>query len=129
MYFAERKGGNAGLILKLSQPGMGADRFTGYEVSLETTGQLVLGRHRQNWEPIRNVPCEVPLNQWIRLTVRMTGHALEVLVNDRRITRYEDTQHPLEIGTVGLRTWQREARFRNLTITSAVSRLEARWLK
>lgn len=116
--FTEQKGGNAGMIVKLGQPGIGADRFTGYEVSLETAGRLVLGRHRQNWEPIRSVPCEVPLNQWIKLTVRMTANTLEVLVNDRSLTRYEDTQHPLETGTVALRTWQREARFRNLSITA-----------
>ncbi len=119
VYFPEQKGGNAGLIVKVSQPGPGADRFTGYEVALETAGRLVLGRHRQNWEPIRNVPCEVPIKQWIKLTVRLTAKSLEVLVNDRSLTRYEDAQHPLETGTVGLRTWQREARFRNLTVTTA----------
>jgi hypothetical protein len=116
--FPEQKGGNAGLIVKVSQAGPGADRFTGYEVALETAGRLVLGRHRQNWEPIRNVPCEVPINQWIKLAVRMTGNSLEALVNGQSITRYEDTQHPLETGAVGLRTWQREARFRNLTVTT-----------
>jgi hypothetical protein len=118
VYFPEAKGGNAGLIVKVSDAGPGADRFTGYEVALETGGRLVLGRHRQNWEPIRNVPCEVPIQQWIKLTARMTGNSLEVLVNDRSLIRFEDTQHPLEIGAVGLRTWQREARFRNLAITS-----------
>ncbi len=119
LWFPEQKAGNAGLIVKLSQPGMGADRFTGYEAALETAGRLVLGRHRQNWEPIRTVPCDVPVTKWIKLTVRMTGTALEVLVNDRSITRYEDAEHPLETGAVGLRTWQRAARFRNLTVTTA----------
>ncbi len=118
VYFAEKKSGNAGLIVKVSQAGPGADRFTGYEVALETTGRLVLGRHRQNWEPIRNMPCAVPINQWIKLTVRMTSKTVEVLVNGQSITRYEDTQRPLETGTVGLRTWQREAQYRNLTITT-----------
>ena len=118
VWFPDQKGGNAGLIVKVSQPGPGADRFTGYEVALETAGRLVLGRHRQNWEPIRNVPCEVPIQQWIKLTVRMTANSLEVLVNDRSLARYEDAQHPLQTGTVGLRTWQREARFRHLTITT-----------
>ncbi|MBI5383535.1 MAG: DUF1080 domain-containing protein [Verrucomicrobia bacterium] len=118
VWFPEQKGGNAGLIVKVSQPGPGADRFTGYEVALETAGRLVLGRHRQNWEPIRNVPCEVPIKQWIKLTVRMTGKSLEVLLNGQSLTRYEDTQHPLETGVVGLRTWQRDARFRNLTVTT-----------
>src|SRR5882757_2979030 len=77
----EATGGNGGLILKVSDAGIGADAFTGYEVSLERPGFLVIGRHRQNWEPIRRVPCDVPVNEWIKLTVRMSGNSLEVLVN------------------------------------------------
>jgi hypothetical protein len=118
VWFSEQKAGNAGLIVKVSQAGVGADRFTGYEVALETAGRLVLGRHRQNWEPIRNVPCAVPVNQWINLRVRMTAKSLEVLVDGKSITRYADTEHPLETGTVGLRTWKRDARFRRLTVTT-----------
>ncbi len=114
--FPEQQGGNAGLIVKVRQPGKGADRFTGYEIALEPAGTLVLGRHRQNWEPIRRVPCDVPLNQWITLTARLTARSVEVLVNGRSLTRYEDNEHPLENGGVGLRTWRQDARFRNLAV-------------
>ena len=37
---ARPKGGNAGLIVKVSEPGVGADKFTGYEISLESAGRL-----------------------------------------------------------------------------------------
>jgi hypothetical protein len=114
----EAGGGNGGLIVKVSDAAKGADLFDGYEVSLEQSGTIVLGRHRQNWEPIRRVPCEVPFNQWITLTVRMTPKALEVLVNGKSITTFEDAEHPLEKGKVGLRTWQHDVRFRNLSITT-----------
>ncbi len=110
------KGGNAGLILKVSGSGVGADNFTGYEVSLESGGRLVLGRHRQNWEPIRNVPCAARPNQWVSLVVRLAGDSIEVLVDGKTILAYEDREHPLTAGRVGLRTWQREARFRNLYV-------------
>jgi hypothetical protein len=66
----ETTGGNGGLILCVRDAAKGADAFSGYEVSLERPGFLVLGRHRQNWEPIRRVPCDVPVNEWITLTVR-----------------------------------------------------------
>jgi alpha-L-arabinofuranosidase len=115
----EPGGGNAGLILKVRDPGLGADRFTGYEVSLDSSGRLVLGRHRQSWEPIRNVPVEVPVGQWVKLAVRMTGATLEVRVGDRVVTTYEDREHRLAPGRVGLRTWQRPARYRDLRITPA----------
>jgi alpha-L-arabinofuranosidase len=116
MLLPERKSGNAGLVVKVSEPGVGADKFTGYEIALDSTGHLVVGRHRQNWEPIRNVPCDVPVNQWIQLAVRLSGNALEVLVNGKSMLSYEDGEHPLAGGRVGLRTWQREAQFRNLYV-------------
>ena len=118
VWLTGRDGGNAGLILKVSDAGDGADVFNGYEVSLERPGVLVIGRHRQNWEPIRRVPCDVPVNQWINLTVRLTANTLEVLVNGTRITKYEDTDHPLQTGQIGLRTWQQNVRFRNFSITT-----------
>ena len=62
------------------------------------------------------MPCDVPINQWITLTVRITERTLEVLVNGKSLTQYEDTEHPLKSGTAGLRTWQRGVRFRNLLV-------------
>jgi hypothetical protein len=103
----EPRGGNAGLILRTSEPGVGADKFTAYEISLESGGRLVLGRHRQNWEPLRNVPCEVRANQWVSLVVRLAGDSLEVLVDGKSVLAYEDREHPVAAGRVGLRTWQR----------------------
>ena len=118
----EEGGGNGGLILKVSDAGVGPDAFTGYEVSLERPGFLVLGRHRQNWEPIRRVPCEVPANEWIKLTVRTTANSFEVLVNGQSLIRFEDTGHPLETGAVGVRIWQHKVSFRNLSVTTGSSR-------
>ena len=118
VWLTETGGGNGGLILKVSDAAKGADTFHGFVGARERPGTLVIGRHRQNWEPIRRVPCEVPVNQWIPLTVRLTAKTLEVLVNGKSITKYEDTEHPLETGKVGLRTWQHDVRFRNLSATT-----------
>lgn len=118
VWLTETGGGNGGFILKVTDPATGADAFNGYEVALEQPGILVLGRHRHNWEPIQRVPCDVPANQWITLTVRLTAKSLEVLVNGKSLTKYEDTEHPLGTGKVGLRSWQRDVRFRNLSVTT-----------
>lgn len=114
--------GNAGLIVKTSQAGVGADQFTGYEVSIEPPDILVLGRHRQNWEPITRVPCEVPANQWTTLRVRMRGSVLEVFVNDKCLITFNDTDHPLSAVSVGLRTWHLNTRFRNLSVIAGTDR-------
>ena len=110
-------GGNAGFIVKVGEPGIGADKFNGYEISLDAENQyLRLGRHRQNFELIRDTPCEVPVNQWVALAVRMDSASLEVRINGKTIVAYKDDRHPLVSGTFGIRPWQRKARFRNLWV-------------
>jgi hypothetical protein len=117
VYFADRKAGNAGLIVKVNKPGLGADNFDGYEVSLDPKlGVLRLGRHRHNWEHIKDTPCDVPTGQWIALAVKMTERRLEVTVGGKSVITYEDREHPLPAGRVGLRQWQREARYRDLWV-------------
>lgn len=115
--FADASPGLAGLIVKVSKPEVGADRFQGYEISLDPGRRLlVLGRHRGNWEPIREVPCDVPVDRWIELSARFTDVSLEVRVDGKTVLTFEDREHPLRSGSVGLRTWQKEARFRSLSI-------------
>jgi hypothetical protein len=123
MLFSGNGGGNAVLIVKVGDAADGADQFNGYEVALDPSGMLVLGRHRQNWEPIRQVPCQVPLNQWVTLRVRMSSDELEVFVNGKSVTQYKDEEHALSSGTVGLRTWRMDARFRNLSTDAVMSPL------
>ena len=58
MFLADRRGGKAGLVVKVSRPGIGADAFDGYEIAVDAMRQeLRLGRHRQNFELLRDVSC------------------------------------------------------------------------
>jgi alpha-L-arabinofuranosidase len=117
LFFPDKTPGNSGFIVKTNKPGPGADNFNGYEVSLDPSARkLVLGRHRHNWEPLKDTPCDVPVNEWIKLTVHMTEQTLEVEVNGKSVITYEDREHPLKTGGFGLRQWQRAARYRNLSI-------------
>lgn len=111
--------GNSGMILKVKDPGTGADDFIGYELSVEShRNVVVLGRHRNNWEHIQDVPFDIPAGEWITLAARVTETGLDVFVNNQLVLSYEDRDHPLTHGGVGLRTWQREAHFRNLRVTT-----------
>ena len=115
LMFADRRPGNAGFVVKVREAGTGADRFIGYEVALNAGQQvLTLGRHRHNFEHIRDLPCAVPTNRWITLAVKLGKTTLEVAIDGRSVLQYEDKEHPLAEGGFGLRSWQREARFRNL---------------
>ncbi len=114
--FASDQGGDAGIIFQASQLGMGADAFTGYEVSVAPAGYVVLGRHRQNWESIRRASCSVPIGQWINLEVQYTNASINVLVNGSSLIQYVDTQYPLVNGQIGLRNYQQDAQFQNFQI-------------
>ena len=115
--FDDARPGLAGLIVRVDGAGVGADHFRGYEVSLDPSRQLlVFGRHRQNWEPLREAPCAVPVGRWVDLIVRLKGPAVEVSVDGRQVLRFEDRDHALGAGAVGLRTWRKDASFRWLRV-------------
>ena len=115
--FEDNKPGLAGLILRVDQAAVGADRFQGYEISLDPSRQmLTFGRHRQNWEHLRDAPCEVPVGRWVDLVVRMKGPEVTVQVEGRPVLRFEDREHPLGAGAIGLRTWRKDAAFRWLRL-------------
>ncbi|MBN2506601.1 MAG: DUF1080 domain-containing protein [Verrucomicrobia bacterium] len=118
--FDDFKPGNAGLIVRVGNAGHGADNFDGYEVSLDPSAQVLrLGRHRHNWTLIKDTPCKVPVGRWIRLAVKLDGSTLEVRVDGRLVIRHDDGAAALRSGTVGLRQWQREARYRKLWVATA----------
>lgn len=108
--------GNAGLVVKLNKPGVGQDNFHGYEVSLDSDRQvLILGRHNNNWEPIREAACRVPVNQWIGLVVKMRGNGIEVLVDGKSVlTHQEDGLR--RAGGFCLRPWEKTAKYKALSV-------------
>ena len=117
VFFADRRPGNAGLILRVAKPGPGADNFDGYEVSLDAAAQtLRLGRHRHNWELIKDTPYPVPVGQWLSLTVKLAGEAIEVEVEGQSALRHDDGAAALLAGGVGLRQWLRDACYRNFRV-------------
>ena len=69
-----------------------------------------LGRHRNNFEPIRDEPCEVPVGRWVSLEVRLRGSAIEVRVDGKSAIRHDDGRNALPAGAVGLRAWQQARR-------------------
>jgi hypothetical protein len=115
---------NAGLIVRVARPGVGADRFDGYEVALAAGRKVVcLGRHRQDFTLLRDTPYDVPVGRWVALSVRLAGGVIEVSVDGRPVVRFEDPR-PLGPGTVGLRQWRRTARYRNLWVKADGRRVE-----
>ena len=119
VYIPDRQTTNAGLILRVGKATTGMDTFDGYEVSLNAAAQQVLlGRHRHNWEHIRDTKCEIPIGQWVPLAVKLNDRTIEIVVNGKSVLKYEDDDKALLSGTVGLRQFQKEAKYRKLWIKS-----------
>jgi alpha-L-arabinofuranosidase len=118
----DAQGDNAGLILRVRNPRVGADTWTGYEVSISPRNQaVILGKHQDNWQPLQSVPALIAAGKWYRLRVEMQGPRLRIFLDDATtpVLEYSDTAAPLPAGRVGIRTWQSNASFRNLQITTA----------
>jgi len=124
IFVADGNWSNMGMIVRTGNVGNGTDHFDGYEIALNAAKQtLVLGRHRQNWEPIKETHCDIPAGQWLPLSVKLEGRVLEIFLNGKSIIRYEDKEGALLSGSVGLRAFQSKARYRNLWVkTNGVTR-------
>lgn len=112
-------GDNAGLLAGVSEPGNGADNFHGYEISLTAdVRKVVLGKHKNNFTPIADAAVSCDPAQWNRLGFKTDGRTLQVFLNGACVLRAEDDDPVLARGRVALRTWNSEARFRNVKVTA-----------
>lgn len=122
LLFADRKGQNAGLIVRVEKPGIGADNFIGYEVALEPMRQMLrLARHRNNYEPIKDVKCDVAIGRWIPLEVKLEGSTIEIFVDGKSVLRHDDGDKALLTGGVGLRGWHCQASFRHFRVKTGAA--------
>jgi alpha-L-arabinofuranosidase len=109
----------AGLIVRVDDPDTGADDFNGYEISLNAiTKQIVLGKHRYNWQLLQEAAAGFDPSVWNRLRVELSGENIRIYLNDSQnpAIDYTDTSAPFLSGKTGLRTWNSDVAFRNLKI-------------
>ena len=111
-------GGNAGIILKIREPGVGADNFIGYEIAPNFQRQcLTLGLHQHDFQPVAEIPCTIPAEQWVTLHVLFDETSFEVRLDDQVVTKYDvPASAGVRSGGIALRPWQRLAKYRNLRI-------------
>jgi len=115
----DKQGENAGLILRVQDPRVGADTWLGYEVSLSARRNYVrLGRHRNDWRHIQDVSVRIEPGRWVRLRVQLAGPTLRIFLGKSKepVIEHTDTEAPILSGKVGVRTWHANAAFRRLTI-------------
>ena len=120
------RGDNAGLLVRVGEAGVGADRFVGYEISISSkNGSVLLGRHRHNWTPLADAAAPIKPGQWHHLRVECSGKAIAVFLDGGKepVIRYTDDAAPIRSGKVGVRTWHSDASFRRFAVETGGKRV------
>jgi DUF1680 family protein len=104
--------GNAGLVLRVNDPGPGNDQMKGYYVGF-SVDTLYLGKMNNNWQELAKfdltkLPCKVEPEVWNRLRVSAKGNHIQVWFNplhDDAGLRldYTDDKEPVLNGSIGVR--------------------------
>ena len=115
--------GDAGLVIRTTDPEQGVDSYQGYYAGLRPKDQtVVLGRASFDWHELETATLASPVSvgTWYRLELSAQGCRLTVTVTPdggRPATRidHEDT-HCLTKGVAGLRSFYSQASWRNVKI-------------
>jgi alpha-L-arabinofuranosidase len=111
------RGVNAGLILRVREPRIGADDWTGYEISISAKDRSVmLGRHENNFQLLKAAPAPIAAGRWHRLRVELRDDIRVFLDEAKDPAVVFSDPRKIVSGRVGLRTWGSDADFRDLVI-------------
>ncbi len=123
LLFADTHYGDAGLVIRATDPEPGVDSYQGYYAGLRPDDQaVVLGRASFDWHELRVARLASPIvtGSWYHLEVAADGCHLTVTATPEAggpSTRidYED-DHCLESGVAGLRSFYAQASWRKVQI-------------
>jgi Domain of Unknown Function (DUF1080) len=121
--FTETHYGDAGLVIRTTDPQPGVDSYRGYYVGLRPDRQmLVLGRASYDWRTLTEtqLPGPITVGRWYHLELSARGcnlMAAATPVGASQSTRiqYRD-DHCLTDGMAGLRSFYAQASWRNVKI-------------
>lgn len=123
LLFPETEYGDAGLVIRTTDPQQGVDSYQGYYAGIRPNQQtIVLGRASYDWHELRSETLVTPIavGSWYRLELAVKGCKLTVTATpeeDRPPTRMEYTDdHCLTEGVAGLRSFYTQASWRNVQI-------------
>lgn len=124
LLFADTHYGDAGLVIRTTDPQLGVDSYQGYYAGLRPDDQsVVLGRASFDWHELRVVRLASPIavGNWYHLQISADGCHLTVTAAPQasgpptRIDYQDD--HCLGDGVAGLRSFYAQASWRNVRIT------------
>lgn len=125
LLFPETHFGDAGLVIRTTDPEQGVDSYQGYYAGVRPDGQeLILGRASFDWHQLKAVhlPAPVSTGVWYHMQLSARGCTISVSMTPASggaatALEYNDTNCLTE-GVAGLRSFYAEASWKNVEITS-----------
>lgn len=125
LLFPETHYGDAGLVIRTTDPQQGVDSYQGYYAGLRPDEQtVVLGRASYDWHQLATAKLQSPVSvgAWNRLELSAQACTLFVTVTPENGTppthlQYEDKGCMMS-GVAGLRSFYAQASWRNVKVTS-----------
>ncbi len=124
LLFPETEYGDAGLVIRTTDPEQGVDSYQGYYAGIRPNRQtIVLGRASYDWHELRTAALATPIavGSWYHLELAVKECKLTVTATpqeDHPPTRIEYTDdNCLTEGVAGLRSFYAQAAWRNVQIT------------
>lgn len=116
--------GNAGVIVRVSTPGVGTDTLEGYYIGVSGKGNLVLGDEHDGYTGLESatVTGGVPVNTWIHLAAQLNGCTITASAQPSGTSTvtsfsYTDSSCSHMNGQIGVRTFNTQASWRHITVT------------
>lgn len=106
--------GNAGVLLRVSSPGIGVDRYQGYFAGIDGHGYVFLGKANNDWAQLASHDARIKTGQAYRIKVNARGDKLVVYVDNDEKIRVRDATYSK--GMVGVRVYQTGATFDNIEV-------------
>jgi hypothetical protein len=116
--------GNAGLIVRVSNPGVGEDTLDGYYIGVDGSGTLVLGDEHDGYTALdaATVTGGVPVNTWIHISAQLNDCTITASAQPSGTSTvtsftYTDSSCDHMNGQMGVRTFNTTASWRHITVT------------
>ncbi|KAL3954473.1 hypothetical protein ACCO45_010036 [Purpureocillium lilacinum] len=108
--------GNAGLVFRAANPGIGADTYNGYYVGFGTDGNMALGRANNNWKHLGGARVGIAAGKSYHVMVQAHDDSLTVYLDDMITPKIAVRDSTYRRGYNGVRVYQTGAIFDNVRI-------------
>ncbi|MBC8059588.1 MAG: DUF1080 domain-containing protein [Clostridiaceae bacterium] len=118
---ANQPNSNAGVLFRLNSPGVGADNFKGYYAGIGENGNdagVILGKSNGSWTALSFQPMTIDPTKSYHIKVMTLGSSIKVYVNNMDTPIIDTVDNSYISGSIGLRTWNVDAEYDNVSVTS-----------